>query len=153
MRREQFPPCLMTKKHRSPIWFMWTDEEVHQDKGCSEKERVEMGTDFRHLRHHRKKSTRGTIMSEITIEDLHLCLCVFRQLAVYCRVVTILHHINISRGWFGSQIIGLQLGCGAVAKKTAFLWFNKGCGPALMQLQIEKWMRTDKSPREINPIE
>lgn len=146
------PPVLGDKKHPSPTGRRKTFHVINTSRrrlfGACEKERGEMGTDFRHL-----QSTRGTIMSEITIDDLHLCLCIFRQLAVYCKVVTILHHINISRGWFGSRIIGLQSGCGAVAKKTAFLWFNKGCGPALMQLQIEKWMRTDKSPREINPIE
>lgn len=157
MRREQ-SPVLDDKKHPSLTGRRKKFHVINTSRQrlfwACEKERGEMGTDFRHLPSPQEKINSGTIMSEITIEDLHLCLCIFRQqLAVYCKVVTILHHINISRGWFGSRIIGLQLGCGAVAKKTAFLWFNKGCGPALMQLQIEKWMRTDKSPREINPIE
>lgn len=72
-------------------------------------------------------------MSEITIEDLHLCLCIFRQqLAVYCKVVTILHHINISRGWFGSRIIGLQLG----------MW-GSGQENCLFMIQQRLWTRTD----------
>lgn len=49
--------------------------------------------------------------------------------AIWRYIVTILHRINTSHGWFGGQIIGLQLACRAAARKTAFLWFNKGGGP------------------------